>query len=230
MKLFLYIGFLAPLLPLLFFLLFKRKSQERAVWVILFYILYCAINEFISYYFQQIASPLIFYLFPLFTIIEISFISLYYYLLFESKKNTRKLILLSWFSFSVYAFFNIIFPTKNQFWDSIPMGIESLIILVLSSYYLFIKIKRTNNLSFYTNFYFWVAVTFLLYFSGTFFLNIMAESMRRNPEYQMLYFGINIGFNILKNVLLAVAMTMKLKIIKSPLPDLDDDLFFKNAQ
>jgi hypothetical protein len=58
----------------------------------------------------------------------------------------------------------------------------------------------------------------------------MAESMRRNPEYQMLYFGINIGFNILKNVLLAVAMTMKLKIIKSPLPDLDDDLFFKNAQ
>ncbi len=230
MKLFLYIVTLIPLLPLLFFLLFKRKSEEKAVWVIFFYILYCAINEFISFYLQSINSYSILYLFSIFTIVELTFISFYFYLLIKDKLLTRKAIIFSWIGFIIYGIANIIYSKEMEAWDSIPMGIESLIILILSSYYLFIKIKRTNNLSFYTNFHFWVAVTFLLYFSGTFFLNIMAESMRRNPEYQMLYFGINIGFNILKNVLLAVAMTMKLKIIKSPLPDLDDDLFFKNAQ
>ena len=230
MKLFLYIVTLIPLLPLLFFLLFKRKSQEKAVWVIFFYILYCAINEFINLYLQQINSLFVLYLFSIFTIVEFSFICYYFLLIFDEKTKTRNVIKILWIGFTVFAILNISLNHKAEAWDSIPMGIESLIILMLSSYYLFIKIKRTNNFSFYTNFHFWVTVTFLLYFSGTFFLNIMAENMRRNPEYQFLYFGINIGFNILKNVLLAVAMTMKLNTTKDPLPDLDDDFFLRNVQ
>ena len=227
---FVYIVTLIPLLPLLFFLLFKRKSQEKAVWVIFFYILYCAINEFISFYLQSINSYSILYLFSIFTIVELTLISFYFYLLFKNKMFVKKAIIFSWSGFIIYGIANIIYSKEMEAWDSIPMGIESLIILMLSSYYLFIKIKRTNNLSFYRNFHFWIAITFLLYFSGTFFLNIMAENMRRNPEYQMLYSGINIGFNILKSVMLSVAMTMKLNTTKDPLPDLDDDFFFKNVQ
>lgn len=230
MKLFLYIVTLIPLLPFLFFLLFKRKSKERAAWVIFFYILYCAINEFINLYLQQTSSRFVLYLFSVFTIIEFTFICYYFLLIFKEKNRTRQLIKILWICFIFYAILNITFKNKATSWDSISIGIESLLILMLSSYYLFIKIKRTNNLSFYTNFHFWVAITFLIYFSGTFFLNIMAESMRRNPEYQLLYFGINIGFNILKNVMLAIAMTMKLTITKSTLPDLDDDFFLNNAQ
>ena len=44
------------------------------------------------------------------------------------------------------------------------------------------------------------------------------------------YFIINIAFNILKNILLCIAMTMKLndtvKQQKNVIPELDDDLFF----
>lgn len=230
MKVFLYIVTLIPLLPLLLFLLFKRKSKERAVWVIFFYILYCAINEFINLYLQQTNSRFSLYLFNFFTIIEFSFISYYFLLIFKDRTRTRTLIKILWIGFTLYAIASIAFNEEAEYWDSMAIGIESLIILVLSSYYLFIKIKRTNNLSFYTNFHFWVAITFLIYFSGTFFLNIMADALRENPEYQLLYFGINIGFNILKNVMLAVAMTMKLNITKSTLPDLDDDFFLTNVQ
>ncbi len=230
MKLLLYIGFLAPLLPLLFFLLFKRKSQERAVWVIFFYVLYCAINEFINLYLQQIDSRYVLQLFNIFTIAEFSFISYYFLIILRNESKTKNIIKLFWIGFTIYAVLNIFLNKSSRALDSIAMGIESLIIIILSTYYIFTQIKRVNHSSIFTDLHFWYTVTFLIYFSGTFFLNIMAESMRRNPEYQMLYFGINIGFNILKNVLLAVAMTMKLKIIKSPLPDLDDDLFFKNAQ
>ncbi len=229
MKLFLYIVTLIPLLPLLFFLLFKRKSKEKAVWVIFFYILYCIVNEFINYYLQSINYYYILNLFSIFTIIELSFISFYFYILLEGKPIIRKVIVLSWLGFTIYGISNIIFSKAMHSWDSIAIGIESLIIIVLSSYYLFTKIKRSNNLSFYTNFYFWIAITLLLFFSGTFFLNIMAESMRRNPDYQMLYFIINIGFNILKNVMMAVAMTMKIKSVERKLPELDDNLFLKNA-
>jgi len=55
--------------------------------------------------------------------------------------------------------------------------------------------------------------------------------MISNPSFQKLYFIINISFNILKNVLLCVAMTMKLNNAvnqqKTAIPELDDDIFIK---
>jgi hypothetical protein len=56
----------------------------------------------------------------------------------------------------------------------------------------------------------------------------MTEKMMVNISFQKMYFVINISFNILKNLLLCVAMTMKLNGVvkeqKKVIPDLDDDL------
>lgn len=229
MKLLLYTVTLIPLLPLLFFLLFKRKSKNKTVRVIFFYVLYCAINEFLNLYLQQTKSPLLLYSFPIFTIIEFSFICYYFHLLFKDKKNTKNIIKVFWIGFTSYAILNIILIKESGPMDSIAVGMESIIILMFSSYYLFTKVKRTSNLSIYKNFHFWIVITFLIYFSGTFFLNIMADAMWENENYQMLYFIINIAFNILKNVLLAVAMTMKLNKVVEPMPELDDHLFFEKV-
>ena len=53
--------------------------------------------------------------------------------------------------------------------------------------------------------------------------------MDHNGSFQKQYFIINISFNILKNILLSVAMTMKLndpvKQQKNKIPDLGDDFF-----
>ena len=229
MKLLLYTVTLIPLLPLLFFILFKRKSKEKAIWVIFFYILYCLINEFINLYLQQIDSAYVLQLFNIFTIVEFTFISYYFLLLFNDKRKTKFLIRALWIGFTIFAILNIFLRRGVKSWDSLSMGIESLIIIILGVYFIFNQIKKTNSLSVYTKFHFWIAVTFVVYFSGTFFLNIMAESMRRNPDYQMLYFIINIAFNILKNVLLALAMTMKINRVEKSLPELDDNLFLQKA-
>ncbi|HXS57323.1 MAG TPA: hypothetical protein VN726_14425 [Hanamia sp.] len=61
----------------------------------------------------------------------------------------------------------------------------------------------------------------------------MTENMVANVAFQKLYFIINIAFNILKNLLLCIAMTMKMNNtdgtakLSSPVPDLDDDIFFQ---
>ncbi len=56
----------------------------------------------------------------------------------------------------------------------------------------------------------------------------MTDKMRVSVSFQKMYFVINISFNILKNVLLSVAMMMKLNATakgqKKIIPDLDDDL------
>ena len=55
--------------------------------------------------------------------------------------------------------------------------------------------------------------------------------MKKDIHFQKLYFIINISFNILKNVLLSVAMCMKTnntQKLTPSLPELDDDIFFHN--
>ncbi len=113
--------------------------------------------------------------------------------------------------------------------DSFAIGIESIIVILLCIYYLFSQIKESNNLMIYSTFNFWVIISFLLYFSGTFFLYIMTENMVYNVTFQKLYLIINMSFNILKNILLSTAMCMKINDtnkLKPSLPNLDDDVFF----
>ena len=197
----------------------------------LFYVLYCIANEAFNVYLQSIHSKYSIKLFSAFTIIEYTFFCFFLYCVFL-KKDIKKLVLLVWASFMTFAIVDYFFLSKGQEFDSITSGIESILVIFLCIYYLYTELKGFINPTIYSTFNFWVVVTFLIYFCGTFFLYIMAESMRESISFQKQYLIINISFNILKNVLLCVAMTMKLNSTlnqqKSLIPDLDDDLFLHN--
>ena len=231
-KILLYFHLTFTALPLVFYLLFKRKSKDKALRVVLFYIIYCILNEAINFYLQAIIHTRdVTLLFPLFTIAEYTFFCFFLYCVFPDK-NFKKLVLLVWAAFLTFAFIDFSFLSKGQEFDSFTSGIESILVIFLCIYYLYTELKGSINLTIYSTFNFWVVVTFLIYFCGTFFLYIMAESMRESITFQKQYFVINISFNILKNTLLCVAMTMKLNRgvneQKSVIPDLDDDLFVHN--
>ncbi|MDQ6889365.1 MAG: hypothetical protein M3Z56_03685 [Bacteroidota bacterium] len=93
--------------------------------------------------------------------------------------------------------------------DSFPSGLQTILIISMCVYYLFLQIKGTDNLYVYSTANFWIIITFLIYVSGTFFLYIMTETMKHNRAFQIQYLVINSIFNILKNVLLSIAMVMK---------------------
>ena len=61
----------------------------------------------------------------------------------------------------------------------------------------------------YSSTNFWIIISFLIYLSGTFFLNIYADSMINDKAFIKQYILINSSFNIIKNILLSVAMLMK---------------------
>ena len=211
----------------MFFLLFKRKSKEKALRVVLFYILYCIVNEGMSFYLQSFGSPNTVYLFLLFTIVEYSFFCYFIYLILPPSL-IKKNVPLIWIGFLLFAFIDYAFFSKAQEFDSIASGIESIIVLMLCIYYLFSQMKGVNNLLVYSTFNFWAVIAFLIYFSGTFFLYLMTERMMHNVSFQKQYFVINISFNILKNLLLCVAMIMRLNTVKqekSVIPDLGDDFY-----
>jgi hypothetical protein len=93
--------------------------------------------------------------------------------------------------------------------DSIASGVECIFIILLCIYYLIIQLKGINNLFVYSTSNFWIIITFLIYLSGTFFLYIMAENMIMTKGFLAQYIVINSVFNILKNILLSIAMLMK---------------------
>lgn len=181
-----------------------------------------------SFYLQSIRDPKAILLFPLFTIVEYSFFCYFIYLILP-KDLVKKSLFYIWIGFLLFAIVDYIFFSKPREWDSIVSGIECIIVLSICIYYLYSQVKGSNNLLIYSTFNFWVVIAFLIYFSGTFFLYLMADRMMANPSFQKIYFIINISFNILKNLLLCVAMTMKLNHTASPqksvIPELDDDVY-----
>ena len=196
------------------------------MWVIFFYILYCIINDALSAILQFQHSSLIQYIFPAFTIIEFSFLSYYFFLIFPQKgmKTTVKII---WLAFTAFAIFDYFVINKMQSLDSITIGIESLTIIIFAIYYLYTNLKDSINFSIYSSFDFWIVITMLIYFAGTFFIYLLVESNKGNMEFRKVYIILNSSFNIVKNILLATAMCMKMK---PTLPDsrklnidLDDD-------
>lgn len=228
LKILLYTGIFSTTLPLVFFLLFKINNKQKALRVIFFYVLYCVINEGLSFYLQSINSENFVYLLYTFTIVEYSFFCYFIYIILP-KTFIKKIVPFLWISFVLLSLIDIIYISKERDFNSFATGIESIIILLLCSYYLFSQIRSSNSLVIYSTFNFWVVIAFLIFFSGTFFVYLLTNKMSRDPSFQTLYFIINISFNILKNILLCVAMTMRLQdtVIqqKTIVPDLDHGLF-----
>ncbi len=212
-----YTALFSHLLPLVFFLLLKLHAKEKSLRVIFYYILYCIINESIGYYLHQIhADELFAFIFAFFTVAEFSFFCLFYnYVLPVS--NPKKLIFPIWLSFIIFSIVDFFFLNKMEGFDSFTSGLQTIFIIGLCIYYLFVQIRGRNDLYIYSTSNFWIIITFLIYLSGTFFLYIMAETMIKSRVFKIQYVIINSIFNILKNMLLSIAMLMKSSQIKPEL-------------
>ena len=170
--------------------------------------LYCVLNEFLGYYLHEIHYKNTFIFFAIFTVVEFVCFSLFYYYAvpLKSPKKIVSALLVLFLAFSLIDFFLV--NQMNGF-DSIASGVESIFIILLCIYYLVIQLKGSNKRSVYSTSNFWIIITFLIYLSGTFFLYIMAENMIYNDTFRKQYVIINSVFNIIKNIMLSVAMLMK---------------------
>lgn len=200
------------LLPLLFFFIFKRKNKETIVRVIFIYVVYCILQEFLTYLFSFTFPPLrnyLFYLFASYTIIEFGLFCAFYYYLFPKEHPARRIVTIIGSSFVVFAIVDLQFINQTKQFDSFVSGVEALILILLCGYYLYHQITTTLSMFVYRTFNFWIIVTFLMYVSATFFLYLMTDAMGEDPEFQKYYLIINMSANILKNILLCFAISRK---------------------
>lgn len=139
---------------------------------------------------------------PLYTYLEYCFLSgIIYYHLHEKKiKSIIKLISLFFFVFLVL--YNIF--TKMQRMDSVPIGIETILIIVFSFFFFqqFLKANISRNVYEYPSF--WLVAGLLIYLGCNFFFNILFNHIS-NEQIESFWHYTYLP-EIIKNILFAMVL------------------------
>lgn len=199
-KLFLHILTYSYLLLPLSFLFFRSKSREGlilGIYGILFFVLLYLINpdhSFIPKSYNQIY--LTFY-----TFCEYCFFT---YLLFQSitLKKLKIIILLFTVLFIGFLIYDNSMSQRRHL-DSIPVGIETILIFIYISFFFYQNFKDTTEEYIYTQPCFWVSIGILVYLGGTFFFNILVNYLDKT---QRDYWFLTYIADLIKNLLFCVSI------------------------
>ena len=159
-----------------------------------------------------------------FTFIEFFFLSAFIWLNLENKKAKFFLI---FFSFAFTAFL-VYFNVTSHFTriDSIPIGIESLIIISFSFYFLYERVKSPSLTFIYNDYRFWIIIGMIIYLAGSFFIYIYGEQLETASWKKFRY--LTLVFYIIRALFFSIGIIVfakrpapKIKTANKTIPYLD---------
>jgi len=105
---------------------------------------------------------------------------------------------------SLYLFHLLNMTSKSQKLDSIPIGIETILIFVYILFFFWETSRKIDTMYIYNHYCFWLAVGILIYLGGSFFFFILIDQLEKS---EISTFG-NITYlaEVMKNILFAVAI------------------------
>jgi Na+-driven multidrug efflux pump len=106
-------------------------------------------------------------------------------------------------------------PENTAIIDSIPIGIEAIIVLVFSFYYLYEQMRDTTNMFIYNTFQFWIVLGMVLYLAGSFFIYIFSNNLSGDDVKK--YWVITNFFSILRSIFFTIAIIQHAKPTKNRL-------------
>lgn len=180
--------------------LLKRNKQDWTP-VIFFYFLYSIVSDL---FLDQISKKFLqteIVSFRLFTIVEfISFLIIFYKINFSISK--KRIILQSSSLFFLSIIIDLLTNSIENF-DSLPTGVESILILFYCILTLYEQISTGKPLYSFPVLF---AFSLILFFAGTFFLFIMSQNNFENEEFSNLYDYIVAISKILMTLLMSVGI------------------------
>lgn len=223
-NLFIYLAIYAEFVPgLCLLLFFKKVNKERPLGVILIYSLLFALAGIIDLYDLTPTKSYKIYFYSAITLFEYSLFCCF--LLLIIKNNIVKRYIL--FSIFAFALFHISYTylSPNLYFDSIPIGIETILILIFSIYFLYEQINNPQIIFIYNNYRFWIIAGFMIYLSGSFFIYILAYYI---PRSQLAFYWQFIDiFLILKNIFFTIGILVF--ALQPKIRKLHSDEFYQNT-
>ena len=137
-----------------------------------------------------------------YTLIEYLSFALIFWLIINNTTFKKVIVALS----ILFILFQVAYYSTVKFrrLDSVPVGIETIIIFIYIIYYLFEQFKSTKAQSLYENYLFWVCIAVMFYLAGSFFFYILANHLDKSQISEYWYLSFNA--DIIKNTLFAIAI------------------------
>ena len=196
-------------MPLTLFFFIKKK--QSGLWLIAFYLFYSMLTDLVLNKLSLKFFDSEIYSYRLFTIVEFTVLSVYLLKEIVSDKF-RLFIKLSSLVFGAFVLFDLMTGTLNEF-DSIPTGVESILILCSSLLVLYERIIKNEE---YNVSSIWISVGIVLFFSGTFFLFILSESNFNDSAFSETYSYILASFKIISYILFSIGIFLENKNLFKP--------------
>jgi len=99
-----------------------------------------------------------------------------------------------------------LFSNDKKKLDSLPIGIETILILIFIFYFFYEQLKLNTPMPLYKNYAFWIAIGILIYLSGTFFFYILVNHLP--PQQIQPYWFVTYIFDIAKNIFLSIGILL----------------------
>jgi len=187
-------------------LFFFSKKKQNGLWLIAFYLFYSMLTDLVLNKLSLKFFDSEIYSYRLFTIVEFTVLS--FYLLKELVSDKFRLFIkISSLVFGAFVLFDLMTGTLNEF-DSIPTGVESILILCSSLLVLYERIIKNEE---YNVSSIWISVGIVLFFSGTFFLFILSESNFNDSSFSETYSYILASFKIISYILFSIGILLENK-------------------
>ena len=173
--------------------------------------MYCLLNNGFTYYLFAIAKfNEGFFIYDIFSIIEVACFLFFIKQIIKNKKIAKYLPLI-FFTFLGFNIIDYFFLRQPESFNSMASGVEAILIIISCLYYFYEQLREeTSTLLIYTTHTFWIVIAFLIFFAGTFFLYIYTENISIDDKaFIKQYIIINSVFYLLKNILFSIAMLMK---------------------
>lgn len=142
------------------------------------------------------------------------------FFIFYNIKNVlvKKIILFSIASFLLFVVFYQL-NGRIRYIDSVPIGIETILILVFSFYYFYEQMNSIDDSFIYHKYHFWIIVGMMIYLGGSFFIYVFANQVSREEAYLLeQYWFLTYVFYIIKSILFIVGILTYVKQAKNPHP------------
>jgi hypothetical protein len=198
--------FLVP--PVLYLVFYKTLGKELKIITL---ICYC-VSVFTFFQIEESVPSKFRY--ALFTLIEYGFFSTLIYQHLGQKKHKAILLILS-VAFLIFHTAYFFYGHKRRI-DSIPIGIESILVFVHIILFLSEQIKNTGEKPIYSNYFFWISVGIIIYLGGSFFIYILANTISYSELEK--YWPFTYVVEIIKNILIIISIFIYVKNLEKKEP------------
>jgi hypothetical protein len=204
-SLFILIGTLSDLLPLLLICGFLKICSKELVLKVLAIssIVFFLLNS--SHYFLD--SQTREFIYPFFTVCEFTFFAFFLHAQLKSKR-VKTLIFLATILFILFAFAEV-FIIRLSGLDSVLIGVESIIIIVFSFYYLYEQMNDVSEQFIYNKYHFWITVGLMIYLGGSFFIYLFANQVDKQVLQQ--WWVITVFLYMVKNIFYLIGISIYIK-------------------